>query len=98
MKKFTVILLIIVGVVIFLGSVSDLWAGGPNKKVFFHFVLTFDDKGNVTGVDALNPQTGALRSVVGTTAPITGVVGTATLLWLDKDDPCVVIGGTRYCW
>ena len=97
MKNLTVILLIIMGVVILLGSVSNSWAGA-NKKVLFHFVLTFDEKGNVIGVDALNPQTGGLRSIEGKTDAIQGIVGSATLLWLDKDDPCVVIGGKRYCW
>ncbi len=40
MKKFTVILLIIMGVVILLGSVSHSWAGA-NKKVSFRFVCEF---------------------------------------------------------
>jgi hypothetical protein len=97
MKKLTVILLIIMGVVILLGSVSNSWAGA-NKKVLFLFVLNFDEKGNVTGVDTLDRQTGALRSIEGRTDAIQDIVGSATLHWLKDDDPCVVIGGKRYCW
>jgi len=101
MKKFTVILLVIMGVVIFLGSMSNLWAenlGKEGKSVFFLFRLTLDNQGNITGVEALNPQTGGLRAIEGKTGPITGIVGTATLLMLDNDDPCVVYGGKSYCW
>jgi hypothetical protein len=96
MKKVTVILLIIMGVVILLGSVSNSWAG--DNKVFFHFVLIFDDNGNITGVDALNPKTGGLMKVQERKEPIQDIVGTATLHWLRGDDPCVVIGGKKYCW
>jgi hypothetical protein len=96
MKRVTVIVLIIAATVFFLGAVNQVSA---EKKVMFLFVLNVDDQGNVTGVDAINPKTGGFRSIQGTTDPIQGVVGSATLHWLDKDDdPCVVIGGTRYCW
>jgi hypothetical protein len=97
MKKFAVILFIIAGVVILLGSVSHSWAG-DQKKVVFNFVLNFDDKGNITGVEAWDPKTKALKSVAEKKDAITGVIRTGTILMLNTDDPCVVIGGKTYCW
>jgi hypothetical protein len=97
MKKFTVILLIIMGVAMLLGSVSHSWAG-DQKKVVFNFVLNFDDKGNITGVEAWDPKTKSLKAAAEKKDAVTGVVRTGTIYMLNTDDPCVEIGGRRYCW
>jgi hypothetical protein len=97
MKKFTVILLIIVTATFFLGSVSYSWAG-DKKKVDFRFVLTFDDKGGITGVEAWDPKENKLKPVPEKKDAVSGVIRTGTILMLNTDDPCVVIGGRTYCW
>jgi len=97
MKKFTVILLIIMGVAILLGSLSHSWAG-DKKKVVFNFVLNYDDKGNITGVEAWDPKVKALKAVAEKKDAITGVIGTATIFMLNTDDPCVSVSGHTYCW
>ncbi len=97
MKKFIVVVLIIIGVAILLGSVSHSWAG-DQKKVAFNFVLNYDDKGNITGVEAWDPKAKALKAVAEKKDAITGVVRTGTIFMLNTDDPCVEVSGHKYCW
>jgi hypothetical protein len=100
MKKFKVILLVIVVAAFFLTSINQLWAEAPaaKKKLFLHFVLTLDDQNKITGVEALDRQTGGLKSIPVKTEPVTGVKGEATLQWFATDDPCVTQGGIKWCW
>ena len=97
MKKFTVILLIIMGVVILLGSVSHSWAGDP-KKANFHFDVNFDDNGKVTGVDRWNEKERKMVPAETRVEVKDKVIKDAGVILIFKDeDPCVVIGGTKYC-
>ena len=103
MKKFTFILLIIMSIVIFFGSTNNTWAEGKGKKpgnVKFDILLTFDDKDDLVAVKAWDKRTGDIVDVRREDAKdqTTNVIRAITLLMLEGDDPCVVYGGTKYCW
>ena len=100
MKKFTVILLIIMGIVILLGSVSHSWAG-DSKKANFRFDVNFDDKGNITGVDrwdATRTPPGMVPAETRVEVRDKVIKDAGAILIFKDEDPCVVIGGKKYCW
>jgi len=99
MKKLTAIVLITMGVVILLGSVSHSWAGDNKRNFRFNFI--YNEQGAITGVERWDPkkgENGQMTPVPEYKDPINGVIKTATIMMLNTDDPCIVISGKTYCW